>query len=138
MKKVLSIVLVAILLFAGLFILTGCGNDSNDSGNAKNESLSAYAGTYKGEYTKFVGDKDSAKNDKAVFSLELNADGTGTNKRDGEEYKVTWSVEGENFKMSETFMGMSIDYTGTLKNGKLDIFNGDPKNDLTCEYVYSK
>ena len=29
-------------------------------------------------------------------------------------------------------------YTGTLVNGKLDIFNGDPEDIWSCEYVYEK
>lgn len=40
--------------------------------------------------------------------------------------------------MTEKFLGISIEYTGTLADGKLDIFNADPNDDLTCEYVYEK
>ena len=40
--------------------------------------------------------------------------------------------------MKETFLGMSIDYTGTLKDGELHIYNGEPESDLTYEYVYKK
>lgn len=40
--------------------------------------------------------------------------------------------------MSETFIGDPIEYTGTLKDGKLDIFNGNPDDDFSCEYVYEK
>ena len=133
MKKIISIALVVMLLIAGLFVLTGCGKDDGNK-----QDLSAVAGTYKGKYTKFVGDPDTAKNDKEEFTLELKADGTGTHNRDDSSFKVTWSLDGENFKMSETFIGDPIEYTGTLKDGKLDIFNGDPNNDLSCEYVYEK
>lgn len=35
-------------------------------------------------------------------------------------------------------MGMKIDYTGTMKGDELSIFNGDPEDDFTCEYVYLK
>ena len=129
MKRMISISLVVILLVLGLFILTGCGN---------NKALSDAAGTYTGKYTKFVGDPDTAKDESEPFTLELKADGTGTHNRNDESFNLTWSLEGENFKMTETFLGATIDYTGTLKNGKLDIFNGDPSNDLTCEYVYEK
>ena len=97
--------------------------------------LKAYAGTYEGKYTKYVGDE--TKDEEEKFSLVLKDDGTGTSSR-GADYKVTWTLEGEKFTMQETFMGMTIDYTGTLKDGNLDIFNGDPTNALTCEYVYAK
>ena len=40
--------------------------------------------------------------------------------------------------MTEKFLGMTIDYTGTLKDGELHIYNGDPSSDLTYEYVYKK
>jgi len=96
------------------------------------------AGTYKGLYTKFVGDDDDAKNTEDEFTLILNADGKGTHKRDGEEFKVTWTLDGENFAMTETFLGLSIEYTGTLVGNRLDIFNDDPENIFTCEYVYEK
>ena len=125
MKKIFNGFLVVALVMM-LFTITGCGKD-----------LSAYAGVYKGEYSKFVGDTMDAAS-KEEFSLELNRDGSGKHNRDGESFNVTWSVSGEEFKMTETFLGMSNEYTGTLKDGKLDIFNGDPTNDLTYEYVYNK
>ena len=40
--------------------------------------------------------------------------------------------------MKETFMGISIDYTGTLKDGELHTYNDEPTDDLTYEYVYAK
>ena len=129
MKKTLTLLLVVILMASGLFLLTGCGNKAE---------LSASAGTYKGLYTKFVGDPETSKVEDEEFSLELKADGTGTHNRDGESFNLTWNLDGENFTMHETFLGMSIDYTGTLANGKIDIFNGNPDDDLTCEYVYEK
>ncbi len=137
MKKVLSLTLIMILLISGMFVFTGCGKNDNKK-DEKKQDLSAVAGTYTGKYTKFVGDPDTAKVEDEEFSLELNADGTGKHNRDDYSFKVTWSLDGDKFKMSETFIGDPIEYTGTLKDGKLDIFNGDPNNDLTCEYVYEK
>lgn len=131
MKKTLKILLVVLALIMGLVLLTGCGDDEKED---KKADLSKYAGTYIGSYTKLVGDE--TKNEEEEFSLELKADGTGTHKRDDSEYDVTWKLNGEKFKMTETFAGMSIDYTGTLKDGKLDIFNGDPEDIWTYEYVY--
>lgn len=125
MKK-RSILFIA-LVFVFAFVVTGCGKNN----------LSEYAGTYEGEYVKFVGDSMDSK-DTDPFTLVLKEDGTGTHSRDDYDFKVTWEIDGEDFKMTETFIGASIEYTGTLKDGKLDIFNGDPKNDLTAEYVYHK
>lgn len=136
MKKILSVLLVVILLVAALFILTGCGEKTENK--SEKADLSSVAGTYNGEYSKFVGDPDSSKRTDEPFSLELKADGTGTHNRDDSSFNLTWSLDGENFKMTETFLGASIEYTGTLKDGRLDIFNGDPSDDLTCEYVYTK
>ena len=131
MKRTLTIALVLALLVGSLFALTGCGQENN-------EALSSATGKYKGLYTKFVGDDDSAKVEDEAFDLELKADGTGTHNRDDSSFNVTWSLEGDQFTMKETFLGMSIEYTGTLVDGKLDIFNGEPSDDLTCEYVYEK
>ena len=118
-----------VILFIGVFLFTGCESKPD---------LKTVAGTYDGQYTKFVGDPEDAKNTEDVFSIELKEDGTGTHHRDDLDINVTWTLDGENFTMKETFLGITIDYTGTLKDGKLDIFNGDPSNDFTCEYVYQK
>lgn len=97
----------------------------------------AAAGTYIGQYTKFVGDPETSS-EKKEFKLVLNADGTGMSYRDGLEIKIPeWSVEGGAFKMTEKFLG-TIDYTGTLSGTSLVTFNGDPENAFTCSYVYEK
>ena len=124
MKKSLKILLVLVAVI-GVFSLAGCG---------KKADLSKFAGTYVGEYSKFVGDTEK---ETEAFSVELKSDGTGVSRRNGGEYKITWSINGENFKMTEKFLG-TIDYTGTLKDGKLHIYNGDPTSDTTYEYVYNK
>lgn len=119
--------MLLVLAIVGVIFITGCGKSN----------LKDVVGTYEGEYTKFVGDPDTAK-DESEFSLVLNEDGTGKHNRDGESFDVKWSIDGEKFNMTETFLGITNEYNGTLKEGKLDIFNGDPKNDLTAEYVYTK
>ena len=125
MKRIIAL-LLAVMMVIGL---SACGGDS---------AAKSAAGTYKGEYTKMVGDSDDAKSTDAVFTLTLESNGKGKHERDGLTLDVTWELNGEEFKMQETFLGMGIDYTGTLKDGKLDIFNGDPTDIWTVEYVYNK
>lgn len=129
MKKYSKLLLVFVLFISVLFV-TGCGEKKAD--------LKEYAGTYEGKYTKFVGDTDDNKNYDEEFSLVLNEDGTGKHNRDGESYDVEWELDGEDFKMKDKFLGATIDYTGTLKDGKLQIYNGDPKDNWTYEYYYEK
>lgn len=137
MKKTLKIALLVAVVALSLFTLTGCGKEEKKE-EPKKPDLSAYAGTYEGKYTKFVGDPDTVKDERDKFSLELKADGTGIHKRNTLELNIEWEYDGETFKMVDKMGRASIEYTGTLKDGKLDIFNGDPENALTCEYVYEK
>ena len=121
MKKAIAVLLILVLALS----LASCGNSE-----MKNAS-----GTYTGVHSKWVGSEEWETD---PFSLELKKDGTGTHNRDGLEISVTWEISGENFKMTETFLGMTIDYTGTLKDGELHLYNGEPTDDLTYEYVYKK
>lgn len=124
----------ALAMALGMAACSGGGSTSAASSAADDSA----AGTYTGLYTKFVGDSDEFRVTDEPFSLTLNADGTGTHARDDMEFDVTWTLDGENFAMEETFIGDPIVYEGTLKGDDLDIFNGDPTDDLTCEYVYTK
>ena len=115
-----------LLLAAILLVLAGCGG-------AKPSSPAV--GTWEGQYTKLVGDADDARTPE-TFSLELKADGSGVHHRDDMDFKVTWKLDGEDFSMDETFIGDPIHYTGRLVGDDLNLFNGDPKDIWTCEYVY--
>lgn len=130
MKKYSKLLLVAVLFVSVLFI-TGCGSKED-----KKDYKKEVAGTYQGKYTKIVG--DDAKNTEEEFSLELNEDGTGKHNRDGESFNVEWDFDGEKFTMKDKFGPLTIDYTGTLKDGKLQIYNGDPEDIWTYEYYYEK
>ena len=123
MKKTLAAVMALVMAF----MLVACG---------ASEAQKNAAGTYNFQKGKFVGDSDYATDED--FTLKLNEDGTGTRTTDGISYDLTWKLDGETFTMSETFLGLTNDYTGTLKDGELDIFNGDPTNDFTYEYVLVK
>lgn len=114
------------LLLVGLFMFVGCSSD-----------LEEYSGTYKLSYYKYVGDPDTAKNT-AVEQIILNEDGTGKSIRDGLDITVTWSIDGNNITLTETYIGTKIEYNGILENNKLDLFNGDKTNMLTIEKVYNK
>ena len=95
-------------------------------------------GTYAGVYGKWVGSKDPSPAEEDPFSMDLNADGTGTFHRDGMDFDLTWTLDGTAITIKETFVGLENDYAGTLENGKLHIFNGDPENELTYEYMFEK
>ena len=123
MKKILAILLVCVCLSTMLAACGGGGGNPN-------------AGTYTGVYGKWVGDE--TQEDITANKLELKGDGTGTHYRDDLELKITWTVEGEKFSMTEKFLGVTMDYTGTIKNGEIHVFNGDPEDMLTYEYVYKK
>ncbi|MBR6917485.1 MAG: hypothetical protein IKN38_04805 [Clostridia bacterium] len=120
MKKIIVAVLALVMVLA----LVSCGNSA----------LKDAAGTYGNGQTKFVGDEEWQDTDDVFV---LNDNGKGVHKSGDYEYELEWNLEGENFTMKETFLGLTNDYTGTLKDGKLDMFNGDPNNELTCEYVFS-
>ena len=126
-----------LLIFVMILTLAACGKkDGKETDGAKVDPAMAEAsGTYDGIHTKLVG---SDTWNEEEFSVELKADGTGMSTRGGQTYKMTWTLDGEQFTMMDTYAGMSIDYTGTLVDGVLDIFNGDPTNDFTNEYVYQK
>ena len=127
MNKTFKKVLLVFVLALGVFVFTGCGKD-----------LSAYAGTYEKEYEKYVGDPETSKDTTEPFTLVLNADGTGKSNRDGESYDAEWSVDGEKFTLTEKFGPIKNEYTGTIKDGRIDLFNGDPQSDLTLEIVFNK
>jgi len=126
--KRIAVLLAALLLCTSVIACGGSGKEPENPA----------AGTYQGLYYKFVGDDDSNKNTSSVFSMDLNADGTGFFHRDGNDYDLTWKLEGESITIAETFGPFQNDYAGTLKDGRLDLFNGDPEDPFTCEYVFEK
>lgn len=119
-KLLLMIIMICIIF------ITACGSN-----------LSKYAGTYKLMYTKYVGDPETAKN-RDEWIIILNKDGTGKSNRDGESYNVEWSINGNDVKVIEKYLGISNEYNGTIENGKLDIFNGEKTKDITREAVFNK
>ncbi len=92
------------------------------------------AQVWTGVYYKMVGSSNTFTDD--PFSLELYADGTGVHHRDGFHLNITWTQEGDAFSMTELLGGAT--YTGTMTESELHLFNGDPQNSFTFEYVYSR
>ena len=128
MKRIFTLMLALAMVLS----LAACGGKS---GGGDDDASASAAGTYKCTQIKLVGDEEWTNEES---TLTLNADGTGKQARDDYEFDVTWKLDGENFTMEETFIGDPIVYTGTLKDGKLDIFNGDPEDIWTYEYLYEK
>ena len=124
MKKII----LCLVLIISVFLFVGCGKDD----------LSDYAGIYKLEYYKYVGDADTEKNTSSIEEITLNKDGTGKSVRDGLSIEVTWSIEENNITLTETYMGSKLYYTGTLKNNRLELYNGDKTNIFTVLKVYNK
>lgn len=122
MRKSICVSLALCMLFS----LASCSGGSKDPA----------VGIWQGVYTKFVGDEE--KNTAEEFRLELKAGGKGTHYRDDLEISVTWKLEGEALSVTESFLGMTLDYTGTLSDNVIHLFNGDPDDIWTCEYVYIK
>ena len=137
MKRTAMLRLFRVLLAAALLLtlLAACGGEDR-AAQTPAPAVNPAVGIWEGEYAKFVGDSEETKNTEA-FTLVLEEEGVGRFQRNGNEYKVAWTLEGEAFTMKETFAGISIDYTGVLKEGRLDLFNGDPEDMWTCEYVFA-
>lgn len=141
MKNKLGIIIAGILFAGGLTACTSNEPTTADAGVNEgygvgyNEDSTSIPGTYKGIESGFaLGEK---KNDEE-FSLVLNEDGTGINKRNNTEFELTWKMEDGQFKMTDKYLGITIDYTGVFDGKKLTLFNGDPEDELTYEYVYEK
>lgn len=116
-------------MIGGLLIITGCGKSA----------MEKLAGTYKLEYSKYVGDPDTAKNTSEFSQIILNDNGTGKINHSGTIYEITWSLDDNNIKITEKVSGANIEYNGTVENdNKLDLYNGDKTNNLTVETVYIK
>lgn len=144
MKKVFALLLAALLVLSAVGFV-GCANgkdnkdgkdataapnaDGSDEGGAKTEAL----GTFVSVKHKFNADTEWVED--TGWELELNADGKGVSRRDNLELAVTWELNGEDITVTESSIN---EYTGTLKDGELSLFNGDPANDLTCEYIFNR
>ena len=131
MKRRTRLLAVALACVLGL-VLAACG------GSAEPAAENSAAGTYTGLWYKFAADPDSARVTDDPFTLTLNADGTGTHERDGMEFSVKWTLDGEDFYMEESFLGDPNTYYGTLSGDELHIYTPSQDDPLAYEYVYTK
>lgn len=120
MKKIV----LCFITIVSFFILTSCGNNS-------------YIGTYELDYYRYVGDPSDVKNT-GNSSIILDDDGVGTINRDGLNINITWEIDDENISIVELSSDNGKSYYGTIKDDKLDLFDGDKENPLTNELVYIK
>ena len=117
MKNFFAILLAAAMIL-GAF--ASCG-----------EKGTGFEGTYKCTYAKYNADDE---NGIVVedWVLELQAGSKGTSKRDGEEYDLEWTLDGENITVTEKFGPLSLDYEGTLKDGVMTLYDSEDHDaDLT-------
>ena len=110
MKKTLTLIVAAMILVAGLFILTGCNNNNNNS--SKNPIVGKWQSK---DYSSYV--------------YTFNEDGTG----DYSGMKFTYKTEGD--KISITYDGSTAAFESTfeIKGNELNI-----KDSLGNDTIYNK
>lgn len=116
-KKIVLVILSLLFVFS----LAACGK----SGKAEDPNI----GTYVLTDEKFT---DGSGKISQEWTITLNADGTGKASRSVES-DVTWSVDGEALKLTEKMMGIKLDYEGTIKDGVIQLMDGN-----TRMYVFTK
>ena len=118
--------LLVMLVLTSILIITGCQG-----------ALAKYSGTYKLEYSKYVGDPDDEKSTEE-WTITLNSDGTGNSNRSGVNYDIEWSIDGDTVKLTENFYGAKSNYEGTVSDNTLDLYNGNKNEALTQEFKFIK
>ena len=93
-------------------------------------------GEWEGVYFKTI--TENVGNIEDEFHLVLKDDGTGTNFRGGKEYAVTWTLNGEDFRMTELDSDDGKILSGTMYAGVLHLYDGDIYDLNTIEYIYGK
>ncbi|HNZ62973.1 MAG TPA: hypothetical protein PKH23_01385 [Bacillota bacterium] len=103
MKKILLIIM-AVLLIAGL---AACGPSKEEK---------ALLGKY------ILTDhmyRDASRGELQEAYIELKAGGKGSSNRDNLDLDIEWTLEGEKLTLKEKFLGIELDFEGSLKDGVL-------------------
>jgi hypothetical protein len=121
MKKVVILMLTLIMCVA---VLAGCGEKGPD-----------VTGKYLVTSSTFFGETSEGNGE----WIELKSGGKGSyysgdsyDESEGTTFDLEWKLDGETFTGKVTFLGMSNDCNGTLKDGVLSVTYGD------YEYVMTK
>lgn len=122
MKRSKLYFITAILLIF-VFIISACSS---------NKVMDSAKGTYNFVYEK--GPLISS----TEFDYQFILDGYGGGEyiHKGSTHKVKYKLEGTTINLTDTITG--IKYTGTLQNGELHIYDGNPNGLNVTEFLYQK
>ena len=122
MKRSKLYFITAILLIF-VFIISAC---------TSNKVMDSAKGTYNFVYEK--GPLISS----TEFDYQFILDGYGGGEyiHKGSTHKVKYKLEGTTINLTDTITG--IKYTGTLQNGELHIYDGNPNGLNVTEFLYQK
>ena len=131
-------------------LLEGGGGYSLRSANTGEYLQTTMTSTASGKATLYIRKSPNATSSKALYNFSAKSDCSGDFLNTNTSHNLfkysmddgcDWFIEAvENFTMDEVrerILGMSP-YTGTLKDGELHLFNGNPEDSWTAEYVYRK
>ena len=114
MKKVLAMILAALLAVS---MLTACGGGGKDDPNVGVYNLDTMAGMTMDELEELLGEDMSE-----MLIIELKAGGKGSMTVEGEEGNIKWEMDGDNITISDS----SDELKGTLVDGTLTLdFDGE-------------
>ena len=138
MKKTMRLFCLLLAALTLFLCFSSCGKkDGSAEGEEEGPPDDPGAGEYEGVYCRYLEYPDELVSDE--FSIKLENGGTGVFRREGGEYPITeWTFDGENITITETYLNITYVYTGTLKDGKLELLRGDPSDFFACEYVLQK
>ena len=114
---------ITVILLIYVFIISACSS---------NKIMDGAKGTYNFVYEK--GPLISS----TEFDYQFILDGYGGGEyiHKGSTHKVKYKLEGTTINLTDTITG--IKYTGTLQNGELHIYDGNPNGLNVTEFLYQK
>ena len=114
---------ITVILLIFVFIISAC---------TSNKVMDSAKGTYNFVYEK--GPLISS----TEFDYQFILDGYGGGEyiHKGSTHKVKYKLEGTTINLTDTITG--IKYNGTLQNGELHIYDGNPNGLNVTEFLYQK